>query len=228
MTKNKTDDRGFALIMALLVVIGLVLVVAFSMTAVVLTERKIDKNLINSTQSYYSAESGIEDAILRVIKNDYDSTNDFTLDGADIEQDITQVDGDIVIQSASSYFDNERKLEISLYVTADDISFYYGVQVGAGGLAMGNNSSIIGNLYSNGLVTGSGTITGDTVVVTEIDGLSIEGNAYANKIIDCDVDGNAYAKTIEDSAIIDEAHYETFINSTASSQFADNPDDPLA
>ncbi len=181
MTKNKTNDRGFALIMALLVVIGLVLVVAFSMTAVVLTERKIDKNLINSTQSYYSAESGIEDAILRVIKSDYGAINNFTLDDADIGQNITQIDGGVVIQSTSSYFDNERKVETSLYITTDDISFHYGVQVGRGGLEMGSGAIINGNLYSNGTVTGAvgggSTISGDVFVAT---GISLDNNGIWN------------------------------------------------
>ena len=175
MTKNKTDDRGFALIMALLVVVGLVLVVAFSMTAVVLTERKIDKNLISSTQSYYSAESGIEDAILRVIKNDYSAINNFTLDGADVGQNITQVDDGVVILSVSSYFNNERKLETSLHITTSDIAFHYGVQVDEGGLEMKNGSSIIGNIYSNGTITGAiGTnIFGDAFVAT---GMSLDSN----------------------------------------------------
>ncbi len=175
MIKNKTNDCGFALIMALLVVIGLVLVVAFSMTAVVLTERKIDKNLINSTQSYYLAESGIEDAILRVIRSEYDAINNFTLDGADIGQNITQVDDDIVIQSASSYSNNERKLETSLYITTSDIAFHYGVQVDEGGLEMKNGSSIIGNIYSNGTITGATgtTIFGDAFVAT---GMSLDSN----------------------------------------------------
>ncbi len=175
-TDNKTDDKGFAAIMALLVVISLVLVITFSMTIVVVTERQIDKNLILSAQSYYSAESGIEDAILRVIKSDeYEITaiNNFTLGDAEISQNVDQVGNNINIQSSSSYFNSKRKLKIPLRITVDDISFHYGVQVGEGGLTMGNNSSIIGNLYSDGPVSGAGTITGDLIVAT---GMSLDSN----------------------------------------------------
>ena len=229
MSKNKTNKKGFAVIMTLLLVISLVLVVSFSITIIIINENQIDKNLVLSAQSYYSAESGIEDGLLRVMNNDYKyaSSNNFNFDGSAVSQDITQTGNSTIIESRSSYQSNERKVKTELTITTDDISFHYGVQVGEGGLVMGNNSSIIGNLYSNGSVTGSGTITGDIVVVTEVNGLSIEGNAHAHEIRDCDIDGNAYAKTIEDSEIIGEAHYETFINSTAGSEFADNPDDPL-
>ena len=180
MLKNKTDNKinnkGFAAIMALLVVISLILVITFSMTIVVITERQIDKNLILSAQSYYSAESGIEDAVLRVIKSEeYEITaiNNFTLGDAEISQNIDQVGSDINIQSSSSYFNSKRKLEIPLRITVDDISFHYGVQVGEGGLTMGNVSSIIGNLYSDGPVSGAGTITGDLIVAT---GMSLDSN----------------------------------------------------
>jgi hypothetical protein len=174
MFKNKTDNQGFAAIMALLIVISLVLVVTLSITVVVVNERQINKNLISSAQSYYSAESGVEDAVLRVTKGyNYDAINNFALGDGNINQNITQVDDSIIIQSSSSYFNNERKLETTLCIITDDISFHYGVQVGEGGLTMGNNSSITGNLYSDGSVSGSGTITGDLVVAT---GMSLDDN----------------------------------------------------
>ena len=176
-TSNKTDNKGFAAIMALLVVISLVLVITFSMTIVVMTERQIDKNLISSAQSYYLAESGIEDALLRVIKSeDYDeipAINNFTLGDADISQSVDYIGNDVNIQTSSVHLNNKRKLEIMLHITVDDISFHYGVQVGEGGLTMGNNSSIIGNLYSDGSVSGAGTLTGDLIVAA---GMSLDTN----------------------------------------------------
>ena len=162
--------------MALLIIIGLVSVITFSMVAVVSTEKKIDDSLVVSAQSYYSAESGIEDAVLRVIKNyNYNATNSFVLDGASVSQNITQVDRDIIIQSSATYLNNERKLETLLSINSDDISFHYGVQVGEGGLEMKNGSVIIGNLYSNGVVTGAigPKILGDVFVAA---GISIDNN----------------------------------------------------
>lgn len=176
MFKNKVNDRGFAAIIFLLIVVGLVSVVTFSMAIVVSSENKINKSLNVSAQSYYSAESGIEDAILRVTKGyNYNATNNFVFDGANISQNITQIENGVSIQSSSSYFNNKRKLETMLYITTDDIAFHYGVQVDEGGLEMKNGSSIVGNIYSNGTITGAiGTnIFGDAFVAT---GMSLDGN----------------------------------------------------
>ncbi|NOQ68334.1 DUF4082 domain-containing protein [Patescibacteria group bacterium] len=173
--KNKKNNHGFAAILIVIVLMSLVLIVTFSLSAIIITKNRISKNLVLSAQSYYSAESGIEDALLRVINNDYNWTaiNNFNLDGSEISQNITQ-DGNITtIESLSSYYNNERKVKTELSLTVDNISFHYGVQVGEGGLIMGNNSSIIGNLYSDGSVSGSGTITGDLIVAT---GMSLDTN----------------------------------------------------
>jgi len=183
--KNKKDNRGFAAILVVIVLMCLILIVAFSLSAVLVTKNRTSKNMILSAQSYYSAESGIEDGILRVIKGyNYTAINNFNLDGSVIDQSITQNGNTTTIESLSSYYNNERKVKTELTLTADDISFYYGVQVGEGGLTMGNNSSIIGNLYSDGSVAGAGTITGDLIVAT---GMSLDANGiwdtYNNDLI---------------------------------------------
>jgi len=172
--KNKKDNRGFAAILVVIVLMSLILIVAFSLSAVIITKNRTSKNMILSAQSYYSAESGIEDGILRVVKSyNYTAINTFDLDESAISQSITQNSGITIIESLSSYRNNERKIKTSIFVNKDDISFYYGVQVGEGGLTMGNNSSIIGNLYSDGSVSGAGTITGDLIVAT---GMSLDAN----------------------------------------------------
>jgi len=175
MNKNKTNNQGFAAIMALLVVISLVLVVSLSMSIIIINENKIDKSLVLSAQSYYSAESGIEDALLRIMNNDYNytATNNFNFEESAVSQNITTNGDSTIVESISSYRSNERKVKTELIITADDISFYYGVQVGEGGVVMGNNSSIDGNLYSDGSVSGSGTIMGNLTIAT---GMSLDAN----------------------------------------------------
>ncbi len=174
MNKNKKSKNGFAAIIILISLISLVLVITFSLSVVIITKNKISENMISSAQSYYSAESGIEDGILRVIKSyNYTAINTFDLDESVIDQNITQKDNTTIIESLSSYFNNKRKIKTELALTIDDISFYYGVQVGEGGLTMKNTSSIAGNLYSDGSVSGNGTITGDLIVAT---GMNLDSN----------------------------------------------------
>ncbi|MCK5122588.1 MAG: hypothetical protein KAQ87_00325, partial [Candidatus Pacebacteria bacterium] len=139
MNKKKINNKGFATLMALLVVISLILVVSLSMVIIVINENQIDKSLILSTQSYYSAESGVEDALLRVINsNDYTyPVNNLNLGDSVVNRIITQNGNSTIIESVSSHHSNRRKIETELVITTSDISFHYGVQVGEGGLTMG-------------------------------------------------------------------------------------------
>ena len=180
MTKNKNKNKnnnGFAAILVVIILMSLVLIITFSLSMIITTKSRISKSLVLSAHSYYSAESGIEDALLRITNNDYDwmAVNSFSLDGAVVSQSITQVGDLTIVESISSYYNNERKVKTELSLTVDDISFHYGVQVGEGGLTMANNSTINGNLYSGGNVVGASNtlskIDGDVSVAT---GMSLD------------------------------------------------------
>jgi len=60
---------------------------------------------------------------------------------------------------------NTRNVKISVSA-GQGYDFFYGVQVGAGGLEMEGSSNIIGSVYSNGSISGDGNskISGDAVV----------------------------------------------------------------
>ena len=165
---NQKNNNGFIAMITLLFFMSMTLIIIFSLSTVVLTTNKITKNSIDSVQSYYSGESGIEDGLLRVMKDyDYTAINSFSLgDNTQVSQNISQSGNTTTIDSIASYKNNKREVQAEVTITADEISFYYGVQVGEGGLTMGNTSSIIGNLYSDGSVSGGGTITGDLIVAT--------------------------------------------------------------
>ncbi len=201
---KKNKSRGFAAIIALLAVCGLVLILTFSLSASLLTKKQISKNLSNSLRSYYLAESGMEDAIVRVVKNYNYPTTPLVLDGASVEQVIPPPVGDTTtISVSSSYLNNVRKLTTSLTLSTTAVSFYYGVQVGAGGASMANNTTIVGNLYSDGPVIGgpakSSKITGDVVVANGeiLDKMIVKGTVKANTITDSKICGDAYYQSID-------------------------------
>lgn len=214
--KKNNNSHGFAGIIAIIAVTSLVLILTFSLSASLSAKKQVSKNLSNSLRSYYLAESGTEDAVLRVLKNySYTPTSTFTLDGATVGRNITQSGDTTTINVSSSYQSNVRKLTSSLTVTTAAVSFYYGVQVGAGGMTMGNNASIIGNLYSDGPVTGgnggSSKITGDVVVATgnSLSKMIVKGTAKANTIIGSKICGDAYYQSID-------ATSTNFLNSPSS------------
>ena len=174
--KSKIKNKGFAAIFVLIILMSLSLVVAYSLSTIIITRSLISSALLRSAQSYYSSESGIEDGLLRVMKGyNYTAINNFNLGDSAVTQSISQV-GDIsTIESLSSHFGNQRKVKTEITMNVDGIGFHYGVQVGEGGLIMANNSTINGNLYSNGNVVGASNtlskINGDVFVAT---GMSLD------------------------------------------------------
>lgn len=211
-TKNKKNNHGFAAILIIIALMSLILIVTFSLSAVITTKNRISKNLVLSAQSYYSAESGIEDGLLRVMNSDYNWTaiNNFNLDGSEISQNITQNGNTTTIESLSSHFNNERKVKTELALTTTNIQFHYGVQVGTGGVEMAKTGSTIhGNIYSNGPVIETGCGAGDATVTENVivaganilDDITVGGDAYANNIIDSEIGGDAYYQTISGTTV---------------------------
>ncbi len=124
---------------------------------------RIANDLMLSRQSFALSESGMEDVFYRLkhaisvgssttLSIGGNSTNTVITDSGYNQKTITSL-GDVSSR--------QRRNQMVLN-TGDGISFGYGVQIGIGGLTMGNGSQIQGSAYSNGNITGSGSaaITG--------------------------------------------------------------------
>ncbi|MFA6000331.1 MAG: choice-of-anchor R domain-containing protein, partial [Candidatus Paceibacterota bacterium] len=116
---------------------------------------------IHSKGSYFLAESGVEDAFYRIIKNMTIGTSEtLTLGDVSAITTITDISGgkkEISSLGDMNSFQRKVKLIADVGVGA---SFSYGVQSGIGGFIMDNGSVVNGSVYSNGNITGSGSITG--------------------------------------------------------------------
>ena len=119
-----------------------------------------------SKQSYYAAESGVEDVIYRLqsgmnvpdvieIQNGY----------AFAVTSVSDMPGGKELSSVGDLEDRIRKISVVLTQEAGTV-FTYATQVGSIGLSMSANSRVNGDVYSNG------NITGNLQTV-------IAGNAYA-------------------------------------------------
>ncbi|MBW6441212.1 hypothetical protein K0B03_04285 [Patescibacteria group bacterium] len=209
LQKLKDNSSGFAAIFVLLILMTLALAVTYSLSAVINTRISISSIMLKSAQSYYSAESGIEDALLRVMKGyNYTAINDFVLVDSDINQTITQNGNITTIESLSSHFNHLRKVKTEITLSSTVAQFHYGVQVGAGGLEMAQTGSTIhGNLYSDGPVIevgkGNATVTESLIVsgFNSLDGITVGVDAYANAIVDSEIGGDAYYQTISGSTV---------------------------
>ena len=167
--KALQPEKGFAAIFV--TVLTLVMVFSFiaSTTILIYSQQKIINNIVQSKQAYYAAEAGIEDSLYRIIKKkEYDASNNLTVGKGTAGISITEESDSIVIKSTGEVVQRTRKLKVIISSEVTTITFHYGAQVGQGGLAIMPNARVIGNVYSNGDITGGGKenaeITGDAWV----------------------------------------------------------------
>lgn len=119
------------------------------------------------------------------------------------------------------------------------ITFNYGVQVGDQGVEMGNNSSISGNVFSNGEVEGAtNTAISGSVISAGAGGevenfyeLGIAGHVTAHKVERVRVAGNVKGRTCKNSIISGNLAADTVQSCTVTGQItpgvADTPPQPL-
>lgn len=198
-------DAGFTAFFITILVLAIMLGLAFSITMLVLGEQRISKNIVKSTQAYYTAEAGVEDALLRLNKEmNFSSPYSLTIgQGATIIEISDVIGGSRTITSQGNISNRIRKIRVIRTMTTDEISFHYGAQAGEGGISMESNSVIHGNVFSNGTVeavTGTATIDNSVIVAKS-------GNKIINLIIGSGLPDEARAHTCVGSTINGDLYY---------------------
>ena len=189
------NQNGFVISIITFFILTLMLSTGLSMSAVTLYRQKIATNAVKSTQSYYAAEAGAEDALWRLNNNSQMAPLSYalTMNGATASVVVSAIVGGS--RTITSQGDNSgiiRKLQLVYSIDAQGVSFHYGVQVGIGGLQTANESEVQGNVFSNGSVTGTGTIVNNVIVAgtNNINGVHIMGDALVHSCLNATVDGN--------------------------------------
>lgn len=193
----KDNQKGFVISAITFFTLVIMLGVAMSMSAVAVARQKISTNIVKSTQSYYAAESGVEDALLRLSDNPSLSPLSYSLPVGSATANVTipaLVGGSRAITSKGDVNSRVRNVQTVYSVDADAVSFYYGVHVGEGGLTMSNNTRVVGNVFSNGNITGSNSASIDNDVIIAgnhtLSGMDVGGNALVHNCNNSTIDGN--------------------------------------
>ena len=63
------NQKGFDSLFVVLLILAIVFGIIVSITFLISNQYKISRNIVSSGQAYYAAESGIEDALLRISRN---------------------------------------------------------------------------------------------------------------------------------------------------------------
>ena len=207
------SQKGFVVSAITFFVLIIMLSIALSMSSLVFYRQKISTYFVKSTQSYYAAEAGIEDALLKLNDNPNMASGSYNLTVGSLTATITVPDmagGSRAILAKGDATGINRKIEAVYSIDAEGVGFNYGAQVGEGGLIMNNGSRVIGNVFSNGNVSGNGTIdenliisgNGHNVQNTRVKGDALTYSCLANSVIEGDltyVQGGAKTCTVQGS-----------------------------
>jgi len=210
-------QSGQAALVMLVILVPVTVVIASSINILTFANKKSANDFVRSLQSYYAAEAGIEDSLLRIISADLDhqTSSTITIGGASSDISIDQQASQFTITAAGDANNLERKLSTVLERNTTSVGFFYGVQVGEGGLRMINNAKVIGNIYSNGTIDGD-----NNAEITEQAWI-----AGANTLNEVTVGKDAHANTIERSAIGLDAYYQTITaSSVGGTEYPGSPD----
>lgn len=167
MLMKSKKNSGFAVFFVIVLILATISGAVLIISTMALNENRLSLDIIGSTQAYYIAEAGVEDAIYR-IKNNKSIVSPYTIEAGTAMATVTVTTigntKTIIVQGEK---DNKiRNIRAVLNLDISEIDFFFGVQVGEGGLEMDNNSQVIGNVYSNGSIVGNSgaTITGSVIV----------------------------------------------------------------
>lgn len=195
-------EKGGALLLSIMLILSIGLVVGSGLSFSAFNSLVSSRDKIKSIESYYAAEAGIEDNLLRLKEGmQISSPNILAVGNNSANIEISDlIGGSQTITSQGDADGRIRKLSVAYLVTTDNVSFFYGAQVGEGGMIMGNNSRIEGNVFSNGNILPLG---GGTSEITDTVTIAINGN----RIDSVDVGGDLYVHSCKDSDITGVLHY---------------------
>lgn len=192
-----TNRRGgYALLTSVLFFLFATSIIVLGTSSSVLREMQVASNLLKTKASYFASESGSEDVIYRKKNGVPVSTSEtLSLDGYPVTTTIgTNAGGDTTVLSQSDRLGYTRKVSAVLTQGAG-AGFFYGIQVGAGGLTLQNSASVVGNVYSNGLVTGFSSVSSNPSNPTYISQVTVGPTANRAAL------GVGYAYVVTDLTI---------------------------
>jgi len=219
-------NRGQAIFFAAIFFLALSLTMVLGIVAPIENGVVATRALARGNQSFFAAEAAAQDVSYRLMNGlAVDVVETLALGSARATATTTTTENGKEVASAGTNDNFVRKSKTTL-ASGSGAAFHYGVQVGTGGIILENSSSILGNLYSNGTVDGSGSnlITGDVVsagAVGFVDGIHATSSIYAHTIQNATADKDAYYQVISGSTVGGASHPGSADQATTSLPISD-------
>lgn len=172
-------QQGQALILVIIFLLTFALTLVLGYQTTMILGKKTSRQAIQGVNTYALSEGGVEDAIMRLRRDPSIGQNSAqTLNLIEDEQNSvatvvepTQQINTRKITASGHRNTLTRKIEIKLQISnAQNASFHYAIQTGNDGFLMAANSTLQGNVYTNGAIVGAShsTINGDAWAHTTI------------------------------------------------------------
>lgn len=166
------NERGQAFIFGIIVV-GVVMVTTLLITGGAQLSYQNSTYSLQAEKATALAEAGIDKALASLNRSggSYNGESETIFGDGSYSIKITEKDAGTKIIEATGYLPNKIKPKTKRTVRIEaskgvGTSFVYGIQVGEGGLELGNTNTVKGSVYSNGNISGGNgnEITGDAWV----------------------------------------------------------------
>lgn len=207
MKKAAAKHRaGQAMLTAILFFLTAMTLLVGAVVGPVVRETRASTDLVRSKQTYALAEGGLEDVLYRTIAGlPVSSLETYSSSSTSISVSSVDAFEERTVTATGDQLSRIRKVEARLFI-GSGASFNFGVQADTGGIILENFSSILGNGYANGSVTGKNNniIYGDVISAGPtglIDGVHATGSAYAHTIKNSTIDRDAYYQSIQSSSV---------------------------
>lgn len=164
--KEYKKNGGAAMMVLVFFFVFISLSILMGIVTPTIREFRIASDNLSSKQTYYLAESGVEDVLYRLKNSKQVGATEVLILG---DSEATTITTDIgvgqkQISTTGDIDSHQRKIDVTLS-TATGVSFNYGVLVGQGGVTLNGTGIINGNVYANGPITSdsSSYITGTAI-----------------------------------------------------------------
>ena len=170
--QNNNKKRGATLLIIVIFFFSITMIILASATSSVLLGASAHRAHTNSKFAYVASESIMEDALYRIINNQTLSASEtLSLNGATGKVDVVTISAsekDLYATGSSSARVNKQYLKT--IKTGGIISLNYAVQSGDSGVSLLDSSTIIGDTFASGAVTGMSmnTVSGNLTIASPI------------------------------------------------------------
>ncbi|HTK33204.1 MAG TPA: hypothetical protein VL335_01505 [Candidatus Paceibacterota bacterium] len=196
MRKKILYNRGQVIILNTILFLAISLLIINGIGYPVISHYANTQASISSKQAFLLADSAVNEALYR-LKNSKQIAPSFNLtlgsSTATIAVTNTSTGKRVTITSPTDLYQRNIQMDLTL---GTGVSFHYGIQSGEGGFVLNNSSSVTGNVFSNGTVTGAGnTINGDVISAGPtglISGINATGTLYAHTLQNSSSGKDAY------------------------------------